>query len=140
MKKFVLLLGIVSITAVCFGFIQSDEPKYQNLKVLPKNTTKQQMDSIMRHFSLSLGVRCGFCHVRNEEQNKFDFAADDKRNKKVARQMFAMMKKINEKYFDEDEDENKNRIPVVSCYTCHNGKEHPQNIPPMPQKQEGGAH
>ena len=95
------------------------------------------MDSIMRHFSASLGVKCTFCHVRETDgQKNFNFASDENKNKLVARDMYKMMMKINKKYFDEDDDKNDNgnRIPQVSCYTCHNGKEHPANVPPMPER------
>ena len=33
--------------------ITKDEPTYKNLKVLPRNTNKKQMDSIMHHFAVS---------------------------------------------------------------------------------------
>ena len=50
---------------VCMSFIvTNEEPRYKNLKVLPKNITKPQMDSVMKHFTVALGVKCNFCHVR----------------------------------------------------------------------------
>ncbi len=135
MKKAILIVVILSLIGVSFAF-RDNTPKYENLKVLPKNTTKQQMDSIMHHFSLSLGVRCNFCHARNnDEQKSFNFASDENKNKLVARSMFKMMVKINKKYFkdeDKDHDNNVNMIPEVSCYSCHHGKEHPENRPPAP--------
>ena len=137
MKKTFLICFLVFAVAVSFAFIKDNPPKYENLKVLPKNTDKRQMDSIMRHFSVSLGVRCTFCHVRETEgQKNFNFASDDNKHKLIARDMYKMMMKVNKKYFNEDDDgkESANRIPEVSCYTCHNGKEHPANVPPMPEK------
>lgn len=94
------------------------------------------MDSIMKHFSLSLGVRCNFCHVRgNDAQRNFNFASDSSKHKLAARSMFKMMNKINKKYFKPDNNDvasNGNRIPQVSCYSCHHGKENPENRPPAP--------
>ena len=132
------MCSLVCMIAISFAFIKYNPPKYENLKVLPKNTDKRQMDSIMRHFSSSLGVRCTFCHVRgNDEQKNFNFASDDNKNKLVAREMYKMMNKVNKKYFEEDDDhKNVNRIPEVSCYTCHNGKEHPENVPPAPKPRQ----
>src|SRR3954466_5168119 len=141
MKKTLLLTTIVAFIALSFAF-QENPVHYENLKVLPKNTTKKEMDSIMRHFSMSLGVRCNFCHVRNNDaQKSFNFASDSSKHKVVARSMFKMMNKINKKYFKPGDDENRdvanngNRIPQVSCYSCHHGKENPENRPPAPPAQ-----
>ena len=137
MKKTFLICFLICAVAISFAFIKDNPPKYENLKVLPKNTDKYQMDSIMRHFSASLGVRCTFCHVRETEgQKNFNFASDDNKHKQIARDMYKMMMKINKKYFNEEEEgkDNGNRIPEVSCYTCHNGKEHPVNMPPKAEK------
>jgi hypothetical protein len=134
MKKTILLSSIVFLIALSFAF-RENPPRFENLKVLPKNTNKHEIDSIMKHFSMSLGVRCTHCHVRNNDEKKdFNFASDDNKNKLIARNMYKMMLKINKKYFKEEGDEEKsvNRIPEVSCFTCHHGKEHPENRPPAP--------
>src|SRR5438270_261089 len=73
-----------------------DVPKpaegFQNLKILPKDISKQALDSIMGTFSVSLGVRCNFCHAANKDTtNKhLDFASDAKEEKQVARYMMTM--------------------------------------------------
>lgn len=147
MKKTLLIATLVCLIGLSFAF-QQTQVKYENLKVLPKNTTKKEMDSIMRHFSMSLGVRCNFCHVRgNDAQHNFNFASDSSKNKRMARTMFKMMTKINKKYFKPGDDDNNNmnmanvsnRIPEVSCYSCHHGKEHPENRPPAPSGPPPGA-
>ena len=136
MKKMSLILVTILSISVCLAFFQENKPKYENLKVLPKNITKQEMDSVMRHFSLSLGVRCNYCHVRETTgQKNFNFANDSLKNKLVARTMYKMMNKINKKYFKEDyAHQNVNRIPRVSCYSCHHGKAEPDNRPPAPAR------
>jgi hypothetical protein len=124
-KTSIIIIALVSIVIMSFAFKKPDEPKYENLKVLPKNTTKQQMDSIMRHFSAALGVRCNFCHVRNNDaQNNFNFASDENKHKGESREMYRMMNRINKKYFKGEKG--------VSCYSCHNGKENPAFLPPPP--------
>src|SRR3712207_7632543 len=106
MKKTILIASIISLISTSYAFMRDDPPRYENLKVLPKNTTKQEMDSIMKHFSRSLGVKCGHCHVRSTEGKKdFIFASDESKNKLIARDMYKMMNKINKKYFKEDNEE-----------------------------------
>jgi len=53
--------------------------KFTNLKVLPKDISKNDMESTMRAFSFALGVHCGHCHVEKKAPELgLDFAADDK--------------------------------------------------------------
>lgn len=136
MKKTLCIATLVCLVTLSFAFMKDTTPKYENLKVLPKNTTKQQLDSIMKHFSMSLGVKCTYCHVRgNGEKRDFDFASDSSNHKLAARFMMKMTNKINKKYFKEDIEANHddNMIQTVTCFTCHNGKEHPENKPPAPE-------
>jgi len=130
-KTIIVITGFIAVVLLSFAFRMPDQPKYENLKVLSKNTTKQQMDSVMKHFSASLGVKCNFCHVRGTEgQNNFDFASDKIDHKIIARGMMKMTNKINKKYFNENKDANK--ISALTCYSCHNGHEKPGTRPPAP--------
>ena len=63
------------------------QPAPKNLQVLPKDTTRQQINPIMRGFTRALGVRCPYCHVGEEgaDMSTFDFASDEKPTKKTAR-------------------------------------------------------
>ena len=132
MKRPALVIAIlVTIVIISVAFSAPPEVRYKNLKILPKNTTKAQMDSIMNHFARSLGVRCNFCHVRaNDAQRNFDFANDSLENKRTAREMFRMTAKINKKSFKDEV--KKKGMPLVTCYSCHHGQEHPATIPPAP--------
>ena len=132
-RSFLVTLGIVVMVVVSSAF-SKDEPRYKNLKVLPKNTNKQQMDSVMKHFTVALGVKCNFCHVYNQEQKSMDFASDANNHKDVARYMMKMTNKINEKYFEVKKAERIDADLEVSCYTCHNGKAHPAKLAPKPQQ------
>lgn len=128
-KTIIVITGFIAVIVLSFAFKQPDKPRYENLKVLSKNTVKQEMDSIMKHFSASLGVKCNFCHVRGTGgQNNFDFASDKNEHKLIARSMFKMTNKINKKYFRENKDANK--IAGLTCYSCHNGHEKPATRPP----------
>ncbi|MDB5253358.1 MAG: c-type cytochrome [Flaviaesturariibacter sp.] len=127
MKRTVLtLLVIGSLFAMSFVITRPDPPLYKNLKVLPKNINKEQMDSVMHHFSLSLGVKCNFCHIRNDSTKTWDFASDANKHKLVAREMMKMTEKINDKFFDVSGSKNLNAALMVTCYTCHHGKVEPE--------------
>ena len=107
-----------------------DEPKFKNLKVLSKNTTHDEMDSIMKSFKVALGVKCSFCHSqRKDDPKKLDFASDDNEHKLIARDMMRMTTRINKKYFKNQE------VDAVTCYTCHQGKKEPVS-PPVIREEE----
>jgi cytochrome c553 len=135
MKKSLLVtMGLAAAIFVSLAFTK-DDPIYKNLKILPKNITKQQMDSVMHHFSLSLGVRCNFCHMRNDSTKTWDFASDENKHKLVARDMMRMMDKINDKYFDMTSGKKDlDTKLMVTCYTCHHGATDPATIPPIPER------
>lgn len=129
-KSLLVTLAFAFLVVMSLAFT-ADKPLYKNLKVLPKNTTKAQMDTIMRHFTASLGVKCNFCHVFNTEQKAMDFVSDANKHKDVARNMMRMTKKINKKYFEFSSYEglsNTNTLEVT-CHTCHNGKAEPTSVP-----------
>ena len=131
----IMFLGFASMIFVSLAFTQND-PIYKNLKVLPKDITKEQMDSVMHHFENSLGVSCGFCHVRNDSTRKTDFVSDANPHKNKAREMMKMMDKINDKYFDVTGAKRSITTPLmVTCYTCHHGEKEPATIAPKRERQ-----
>lgn len=123
MKKLIAITAIVTAIIISFSFINED-PTFKNLKVLPKSTTHDQMDSIMKHFAKALGVKCNFCHAPGPDGKKLDFASDANKHKGIARYMMKMTNKINKKYFDHGS------APSVTCFSCHNGKKEPSLFPP----------
>ncbi|GAA4324636.1 c-type cytochrome [Flaviaesturariibacter amylovorans] len=131
MKKMIVLGSVlVGILAMSFA-IRAEEPEYKNLKVLPKNITKQQMDSVMQHFSASVGQKCNFCHVRNQETKEWNWASDGNKHKLIAREMMKMTNQLNKKYFEEAGDPKKLETKLmVTCYTCHNGRPEPLTMAP----------
>lgn len=136
MKKSVLLLAaFTALIAASFAFDTADAPQYKNLKVLPKKTTKEQMEVIMKHFNASLGVKCNFCHVYNQEQKAMDFASDANEHKGIARDMMKMTQKLNKKYFEWHGDwtQLKDKLEVT-CHTCHGGKKEPSSWPVIQQQ------
>jgi len=138
MRKSALITVLFAAMIVASLAFTSDEPRYQNLKVLPKNITKKQLDSVMHEFTGSLGVKCNYCHQFNEETKKMDFASDANKHKLVARNMMKMTAKINKKYFDVAGKKSLDAKLMVGCYTCHHGQEEPTvNAPHVEGPQQG---
>ncbi len=118
----------LGLTAFTPGAVKkSKQAEFKNLQVLPKDITKEQLDKIMRGFNGALGVKCIFCHVHEGEDFRqgWDYAKDDKGEKKIAREMLKMTISINSTYFNFENSERPDTIRVVSCNTCHRGIQHP---------------
>jgi len=102
--------------------------KAENLKVLPKDMSKEDLRSVMVGFANSLGVRCWYCHVGEEGQplSTFDFPSDENPTKDVAR---GMMKLVGDIRGDLDALELSGDKRVdVTCYTCHRGRPRPLTL------------
>lgn len=102
--------------------------KPKNIKVLPKDMTKEQLSAIMTGFTRSLGVRCPYCHVGEEGKplTTFDFPSDAKPQKQIARDMYLMLGHVNEDL---------KRMKLVGsshvnmwCHTCHHGHPRPTTL------------
>src|SRR6476620_11740875 len=86
-------------SATATGYVATkDTGLFKNLKVLPKDISKEQLDTIMHRFNAALGVRCNFCHAFKD--GKPDFPSDEKKEKDIARYMLHMTSEINMKYFN----------------------------------------
>ena len=93
-KPFIIIAGVFAVAVLSAAATlpqqQREEPKLVNLKVFPKNIPYRVLDHTMDAWSASLGVRCNFCHERNAQTGKMDFASDAKPEKTAARHMFLM--------------------------------------------------
>lgn len=127
-------LGILLILAAYIGVAatsnhQAKPPDggFKNLKILPKDISKNKLDSIMKSFSFSLGVRCDFCHARTADTTQFhlDFASDAKPDKGAARFMMHMTAYIDTAFFNDDRSARPDTLHTVICYTCHRGAYNP---------------
>lgn len=118
---------LIAIYCICPGGVEkahsddADKP-YKNVHYL-MHLTRPQLHIEMSFIRGSLGVHCDFCHVVDKEGWKWD--SDDKPTKNMARKMIGMVLEINRATF--------NGEPVVTCYTCHQGKMRPNGLPPLPQ-------
>jgi hypothetical protein len=101
-------------------------PKPVNLKLLPKDTSPQDVMKIMFGFTKQLGVKCTFCHAEDAAAKHPNFASDQKPEKNTARTMMLMTEEINAKYLAQIHDPD--AAPdqkTVSCGTCHQGHSMP---------------
>jgi hypothetical protein len=145
MKKSLLVLVPCLLMVLVFqAFTTSHQPRFKNLQILPKDISDDGLDSVMHHFTASLGVKCNYCHARNEDTRKMDFSSDVKPEKQIARKMMLMAIDINKNHFQQMADamdSGKNQISTdtsavsymlkyVTCYTCHKGDPHPESTPP----------
>jgi hypothetical protein len=120
------LLFLVVFLSAFMPKQQPEERKFKNLKVLPKNISKDDLDKVMDGFKLGLGVKCNFCHSpMKDNPKKMDFASDEKPEKVTAREMMRMTAKINKKYFHDMKDKEGKAMTGISCITCHNRKTEP---------------
>ena len=106
--------------------------EFTNLQVLPEDIARPELVATMRAFSLGLGVRCSHCHVGEEGQpfSEYDFAADDKPEKRKARFMLEMVGYLNgERLPGLTEVAARVDPPLrVECVTCHRGLAVPRQI------------
>jgi hypothetical protein len=126
MKKSLLIIIGCTLSIILFqAFTVTREPHFKNLRILSKDISDHDLDSVMHHFSVSLGVRCNFCHVVDEAAKKWDMASDEKPEKNIARKMMLMAIDINKNYFkdmemDHDHDTSKNMAPHDSAMAKDN--------------------
>lgn len=109
--------------------------EYENLQVLDKNISREALGEVMVANTAGLGLPrrqgegCLYCHVGDMDtpRNEWDFASDDKRQKRTARAMMAMTMEINEQHLAGLDD----RIDpafTVTCQSCHRGRVDPRPL------------
>ena len=102
-----------------------------NLKVLPPDISRADLNKTMRDFTVQLGVQCEFCHAANPEPK----ASDTNPRKDKARVMITMTNDINAKYLTQVS----RRPDVISCGNCHLGHMHPPAFTPAPPAGAGAG-
>ena len=102
MKKSILVIVVCLISVFGFqAFTTLHQPRFQNLQILPKDISKDGLDSVMHFFTASLGVHCTYCHQGDPATRKMDFASDAKPEKLIARKMMLMNIDINKNHFQQ---------------------------------------
>jgi len=90
--------------------------------VLPKDMARADVITLMRTFTVALGVQCSHCHV-GTPQERFK---DDLPAKAVARKMLAMVRSVNADHLGVKPGE----PSKATCYSCHRGALKPLTTPP----------
>lgn len=130
-----VLVATLTLTFTLYGQQQSGPPQgggggFKNLKVFPKDATRQQVMGAMQNWTRALGVTCNHCHVD-------DKSADDKPEKEVARSMMKMMMNLRQNAADFLPGD---RDKKVTCWTCHRGNAKIElPAPPTPPQGQGGG-
>lgn len=125
----ILVLGLYAFKAnssINDGYMA--QPPWENLKVLPKNISKDSLEHLMKNYATSLGVKCNYCHMPSKtDPTKLDFPNDDKIEKEIARGMIGMTNEINAKHFQPYFPNPKpEQVYVVNCVMCHRGTTNPE--------------
>jgi hypothetical protein len=90
---------------------------FKNLQYLTNTRASVLLTIMDLGYSRGLGVTCTHCHVET------DFASDDKRPKRAAREMAAMHRMINQQLATM---ENLQSNRAINCSTCHRGEAIPK--------------
>ena len=121
------MLGLVVFVFIGFAAIVPSVTEERNLKVLPKDISNADLDSVMDAYSKQLNVGCDFCHATSKTKPEdLDYASDDKPEKEITRQMMRMTAAINKDFFDYTIVYKAGETMAVSCYTCHDGFPRPE--------------
>ena len=126
-NKFFVAIGLIAFVAIGLAATRQKVFTERNLKVLPKDISNADLDSIMETYSRQLNVGCDFCHAQSKiNKNDLDHASDDKPEKEITRQMMRMTAAINKDYFDYTIIYKAGEEMAVSCFTCHDGFARPE--------------
>ena len=125
------LIGVLGLATFVFIGLAASKPglktRERNLKVLPKDISDADLDSVMETYSKHLNVSCDFCHAKSKiNPTDLDYASDDKPEKEITRKMMTMTAAINKDFFDYAIIYKAGETMAVSCFTCHDGFPRPE--------------
>lgn len=141
MQRFGVLLALGFLTTPVAAQVSGKFPPDSliNTKVFPRTTPVMDVIGAMRGFSGALGVRCQFCHLGEEGKplQTFDFASDEKRTKRIARQMMRMVTDVKGRL--DTLPGRTTPVVEVTCRTCHRGVSRPIPLAQLVQETAEGA-
>ncbi len=133
-RRFGAVLALVVLVlagAVAPAGAQEPPDSFRNLKILPKDISRDSLITVMRGFALALGVRCEFCHVEGPPdangRRRLEPAKDDKAPKRDARVMMRMVALLNDSVLPTLPKRGDPKVKV-QCVTCHAGKARPRTL------------
>jgi len=92
---------------------------FANVRYLKDVPAEQFLVIMDVGYARGLGVSCAHCHVTS------DFASDDQRPKRAAREMQQLLRSINEQLGSMKD--TKHEVTAISCGTCHRGRPNPMS-------------
>lgn len=96
------------------------EDVFKNIKLFKGRPAEQVIGIMQNGWSKALGVSCNHCHNVN------DWASEEKHDHGIARDMVAMVEKVNTEIIATmPAYATKERKPRIGCTTCHRGESHP---------------
>jgi hypothetical protein len=97
---------------------------FKNIQTMKGRPAGQLLAVMQMGYARSLGVDCTHCHVPEK------WESDEKPQKQIARDMSAMVAKINGESLKGIKNL-KSETPTINCTTCHRGQVKPAlNLPP----------
>jgi len=124
-KNLIYVLSFLLVGMVLMSFNQKaketyygsvSEDGFKNLKILPKDISKDSLMALMKGYNQALGVKCNHCHTL------MDKSSDEKHEKDIARHMIKFTNELNAKEFAPIGEQYKN---AIQCATCHRGSTKP---------------
>ena len=99
------------------------EKVFKNMQMLKQMPAGRLLAVMEMGYARSLGVNCTHCHVPDK------WESEDKAQKQIAREMWAMMGTINTQLLKNVKNL-KSETPTINCTTCHRGQIKPAlNLP-----------
>lgn len=98
---------------------EPSEKVFKNIQWLKGTPAGRFLRIMNAGYSRALGVSCTHCHVEQ------DFASDDKRPKRAAREMALMHRGINDQLAKMQNLDLKPEQRFINCSTCHRGAINP---------------
>ena len=101
---------------------------FENLRVLPKDITRDSLLTVMFGFADGLGVECGYCHSGGDPRTLIgvQFKSDAKPQKVRARAMYTITSQVNALL--RADTNGKRSEAAVTCLTCHRGLPDPRPL------------
>ncbi len=125
-RKWYIILALATVVIVTSAAATITAPEPVNLKVLSKNISSRDLQSIMADdFEDGLGVSCNFCHANAANGHGLDFVSDAKPEKEIARRMMRMTLNINKRWLKNKHPKFGDAALAVQCITCHKGQAFP---------------
>ena len=119
-SRLILVVAFAGRQAAPQATHQTSEQAFKNVQAL-KGIPVDDFMGTMGVMSAALGFDCSECHTGAGTET-VNWAADTPR-KVIARKMVAMMTAINRDNFSGRQ--------VVTCWTCHHGRDHPATTPSL---------